>query len=232
MVLIKFMDKLDPNAFVIKVFEHLVNEVKRPRTRYSNRLLPIEKTCHVSDEAIMSTIKPYVERVFREENPTNRPFTYRVEMKVRNNDRLNKDNMKMALVGMVGKGHFVDLKRPQKLLLVEVFTKAAGVAVVDNTIMEKYSGFNIRTVSESFGEPLPPHPDELLQKKSRKDAPKPEESKKEEESAEPEAATMQDQEGADGDKAAEVEKEHEETEPAADGHESDSDSDNGGISLF
>lgn len=231
MVLIKFMDKLDPNEFVVKVFEHLVNEVKRPRTRYSNRLLPIEKTCHVSDESIMSTIKPSVDRVFREQNPTNRPFTYRVEMKVRNNDRLNKDEMKKNLVGMVGKGHFVDLKSPQKLLLVEVFTKAAGVAVVDNIMMEKYSGFNIRTVSDTFGEPLPPHPDEHLQKKGKKDAPKPEESTKE--SEESSAPAMQDQEATEANDTTEVDdKANEETEVAADDHESDSDSDNGGISLF
>lgn len=235
MVFIKFMDKLDPHEFIVKVFEHLVNEVKKPRTRYSNRLLPIEKTCHVSEESLMATIQPGIERVFRERNETNRPFTFRVEMKVRNNDRLNKDEMKKKLVGLVGKGHFVDLKSPQYLLLIEVFTKAAGVAVVDNKVMEKYSGFNIRTVSSTFGEPLPPHPDEMMPKKPKKTA-APEASSEatteEIEKAEEDKTVMQTDDPAEAKEDTEGENIPQESEPAEAHHDSDSDSDNGGISLF
>ena len=161
MVLIRFLDEIDPTAFVPKLFEHLTQEIKKPRTRYSNRILPIEKTCFVSEDKIIETIAPAVERVFREMNPPKRPFKFRVDLKVRNNNVINKDELKRKLAALVGRGHFVDLKSPDKVLIVEVFAKAAGVAVIDNAPMETYKGYNIRRVSETFGEPLPPFPDEL-----------------------------------------------------------------------
>lgn len=168
MVFIRFMDQIDPNAFVIKMFEHLTQEIKKPRTRYSNRILPIEKTCFVSEDKIVETISPAVERVFREQNPTKRPFKFRVDLKVRNNNVIDKDELKRKLAALVGRGHFVDLKSPDKILIVEVFAKAAGVAVVDNSPMDTYKGYNIRQVSATFGEPLPPFPDEVKNKERSK----------------------------------------------------------------
>jgi tRNA(Ser,Leu) C12 N-acetylase TAN1 len=230
MVLIKFLDIADPNAFVIKLFDHLVTEIKKPRTRYSNRVLPIEKTTFVSEDSITSSISPGIQRVFRDENESKRPFKFCVELRARNNDKLNKDDLKRRLVTEVGKGHFVDLKTPHKILLVEIFAKAAGVAVVDAEIMAKYKGFNIRSVSDTFGEPLPPHPDEQQPKKpkapkSSASAPKPSEDSAPSDSAITDVTDAVDDqeeqpETAVGD-TSEI--------PAED---SDSDSDNGGISIF
>lgn len=166
MVLIRFMDDINPSLFIPKVFEHLVNEVKRPRTRYSNRILPLELTSNVSEQSIINAITPSVERVFRTENVTKRPYKFRVDLRVRNNDKLNKEVMKQKLVGVVGKGHFVDLKTPHQVLIVEIFCKIAGVSVVDGVVMEKYHGFNIRTVSDKFGVPL-------TEEKKAKNEPKP-----------------------------------------------------------
>jgi tRNA(Ser,Leu) C12 N-acetylase TAN1 len=236
MVLIRFMDDIDPNQFVIKVFEHLTQVVKKPRTRYSNRILPIEKTCFVSDESIMATISPAIERVFRTQNESNRPFKFRVDLKARNNEKLNKDDMKRNLVSKVGRGHFVDLKAPNKVLLVEVFGKAAGVAVIDFDIMDTFKGFNIRSVSDTFGEPLPPHPDELKAKKIS-NKPSTEASSS---SPAPENKSNEDGESAstsDMDLDEKLNGELEEngnssaSAPAVD-DDDDSDSDSGGISLF
>jgi tRNA acetyltransferase TAN1 len=228
-VFIKFMDALDANKFVIKVFEHMTQEVKKPRTRYSNRILPIEKTCFVSEDSIVSTITPMIERVFVTENETKRPFKFRVELKVRNNDKLDKDELKRKLVTVVGKGHFVDLKTPHKLLLVEVFGKAAGVAVIDFEAMDLYKSFNIRTVSLGFGLPLPPHPDEG--KKPKKDRAS---------SSTPAQPSLSEDQPANSSESREALEEDisegpermEESAPPQTEDGSDSDSDNGGISLF
>lgn len=229
------MDEIDPNKFVIKVFEYLVQEVKKPRTRYSNRILPIEKTCFVSEDSIAATISPAIERVFVKENETSRPFKFRVDLKSRYNDKLDKDNMKRRLVSMVGRGHFVDLKTPNKSILVEVFAKAAGVAVIDFDTMELYKNFNIRTVSAAFGLPLPPHPDELeIKKKLTVKA------SGATTAASPSSSNTTSDEKPSEDTKMETEvvhepesNEQEEVAPVADqGDISDSDSDNGGISLF
>ena len=235
MVFIRFMDKIDPLAFVNKVFDHLTQEIKKPRTRYSNRILPMEKTCFVSEGKIVETITPAVERVFRELNPTKRPFKFRVDLKVRNNNVIDKDELKRKLAALVGRGHFVDLKSPDKILIVEVFAKAAGVAVVDNIPMEAYKGYNIRRVSDTFGEPLPPYPDQVKNPSqaptpshlpaTSADAPQKVESEADNPMEEP-ITTVSDSTEDD----TKVQPDHATVPGVHDGD--DSDSDNGGISLF
>lgn len=241
MVFIKFMDDISPTNFLIKVFEYLVQEVKKPRTRYSNRILPLEKTCHVSLDAIVSTITPAVEKVFKTENEPFRPLTFRADIRARYNDKIDKGEAKKTLAELVGRKHFVDLKNPMKVLIVEIFGKAAGVSVVDNKIMELYNGFNIRTVSETFGEPLPPHPDEIGSnqgKKKKKGSNNAETDNKKDGESVKEEKIEEDVEGKDkeGEEIVQAEEEKQNEEPRAPINvvrdADDSDSEDGGISLF
>lgn len=145
-VFIRFVeDHLDPIEFTNKIFEHIVS-TKQQRTRFSNKILPIQKTGPVSEESIVSLARPYIKKAFHGEQ--NKVYKFKVDLQHRYNDSFSRDNVKKGLVMKVGRPHKVDLKVPDKTIIVQVFNKTCGVSVVDAAVMAKYRGYNIRMVTD------------------------------------------------------------------------------------
>lgn len=100
----------------------------------------------VSEDNIVSIAKPFIKKAFHTEK--GQTFRFKVDLQYRYNDSFSRDELKKKLVMKVGRPHRVDLKQPDKTIIVQVFNKACGVSVVDAHQMAKYRAYNIRMVSD------------------------------------------------------------------------------------
>lgn len=115
----------------------------------------------------------------------------------------------------VGRPHKVDLNKPEKIILVQIFNKACGVSVINADKLEKYRGYNIRMFT-----------DQLLGIKK--------ETKKDNNNSKSSSQTKSKKElEEENEKESKIFKENTEIEFKQVDHESDSESsDSGGIDLF
>jgi tRNA acetyltransferase TAN1 len=134
-------ERIDPREFLQKIFADL-KEGGQPRTRFTNKVFPILKTCHAGKDIIASVAKELIATDFA--NPE-KPLKFKIEYRNRNNTSMKKDIITTTLVKLVGRPNKVDLNNPDKLIIVEVFKTTCGLSVVD---APKFPNFNIRSYTE------------------------------------------------------------------------------------
>ncbi|XP_049849372.1 uncharacterized protein LOC126318605 [Schistocerca gregaria] len=151
LVFINFLDKnLDPIEFVHETLDYVINVTKEPRTRYTNRIIPIQKTCAASENSIAKTAVSLIELAFQRktgEDEKSSGYKYMVELKSRNNNSIFKESIRDLLVSKMDPSHSVDLRHPDKIIMVEIFKKACGIAIIDSKMNNLYKRYNIRTIT-------------------------------------------------------------------------------------
>ncbi|KAH9541296.1 hypothetical protein CY35_14G055400 [Sphagnum magellanicum] len=127
---------------------------KKSRTRYSMRVLPVEVTCYASAAELTKAAEPVMARHF----PTGQDcpsFKYAVVCEARANTKLNKMELIEAVAKLVPKPHSVDLKNPDKTILVQIVKTACAVGVVRN--FKELAKYNLRQLtSQPQPQPQPP----------------------------------------------------------------------------
>jgi len=127
------------------------------RTRFAQRFSPVSASCVANPQEIIILANKLFPAAFDSESDPPKSYRYKIELKIRNHSKIKKDDMIAQLAACVptDKGHTVDLKNPELVILVEIFMSACGMAVVPH--YERYKRFNVAQMVESvhkeqFGE--------------------------------------------------------------------------------
>jgi len=136
-------EELNPVEFVARMLTHVVegNEPKPKFTiEHTNRVVPLEAIFEMTSiNSIVEAAKPILDLHFKDKPETT--FALRVEH--RNFADFKKMDCIDAVAPLViAHNHKVDLDNPDKVVMVQVFKSAAGIAVLPD--YEKLHKYNIK----------------------------------------------------------------------------------------
>ncbi|KAK1251415.1 hypothetical protein MKX07_006894 [Trichoderma sp. CBMAI-0711] len=80
------------------------------------------------------------------------PFTYAIRHTIRNHTALESQAVIKMIAGMIKPEHKVNLKNPDKVILVEIFQLFCGISVVDGREWEELKRYNINMLYGMAGE--------------------------------------------------------------------------------
>ncbi|KKO98943.1 hypothetical protein THAR02_08957 [Trichoderma harzianum] len=109
-----------------------------------------EKSAEAPDE--VEEAKETVKEVVARNAETDAPFTYAIRPTMRNHSILESQAVIKMIAGMVKPEHKVNLKNPDKVILVEIFQLFCGVSVVDGKEWEELKRYNINVLYGMAGE--------------------------------------------------------------------------------
>jgi tRNA acetyltransferase TAN1 len=137
---------IDPATFVEKICQESF-ESKVKNTRYTQKLTPITFSASASIEELSRLAEIVLKPHFHKEEGQE-PYTFAIKVSTRNFNTLTKGEIIQKVAESIGRdhGHKVDLKKYDKLILVECFKNNIGMSVVNN--YEKYQKFNLQQIFE------------------------------------------------------------------------------------
>ncbi|KAK4074155.1 hypothetical protein Trihar35433_3629 [Trichoderma harzianum] len=109
-----------------------------------------DKPKEASDGA--EEVKEAAKEVVTRNAETGAPFTYAIRPTMRNHSILESQAVIKMVAGMVKPEHKVNLKNPDKVILVEIFQLFCGVSVVDGKEWEELKRYNINVLYGMAGE--------------------------------------------------------------------------------
>lgn len=173
LVFIKTRRPIRPEELVERICQECV-ESKVKTTRVTQKLSPV--TYSVSPT--MEELKKLAVRVllphFHQENQ--KPYKFAIQVSRRNFNTLEKGDIIKTVAECVGRdhGHSVDLKKYDKLIMVECYKTNVGMSVVNN--YEKYEKYNLQQIFEkNMGDSELSRVGEKLKEKLKEKKPKEEE---------------------------------------------------------
>lgn len=149
-VFLKTKKPVVPSEFVTNFIQNL--NPKRKNTRFTQKLTPIDSSCSAS----MEEIKKLAQRVLLPHFGNNeKALKFAININRRNFATIDKMDIIKCVAAEVGEPHSVDLKKPDKLILIECFKNNVGMSVVGGAIYEQFFKFNLQQIfekSENDGE--------------------------------------------------------------------------------
>ncbi|KAJ3307196.1 THUMP domain-containing protein 1, partial [Blyttiomyces sp. JEL0837] len=109
---------IEPVSFISRILNDL-DQTKKKKTRFSQRVLPIIDTCSANMDHIMKMANQIIPNYFHKSDDSS--LKYSVIFNRRNNDKITREELIPQLANLVGDRHKVDLKNPDIVILVEVF---------------------------------------------------------------------------------------------------------------
>ena len=116
-------------------------------SRFLVRLIPLQVTCFAGLEEMMTAATGLLEEHFGQGVPNR---TFMIAMKRRNNPGFDRDAAISRLAGAIGARHTVNMKDPERVLLVEVFQSFCGLSVLEN--FSTLRDYNIRQLQDAARE--------------------------------------------------------------------------------
>ncbi|MCO5604008.1 hypothetical protein L7F22_058165 [Adiantum nelumboides] len=132
-----------PNQVVQAILENCIS-TKKYLTRFCLRFLPIEVTCYASTEEVKKMAEPCLVRHFPVVEK-DKAFKFAVVYEARANSSLDRMEMINTVAKLVAQPHSVDLKNPDKTILVQVVKTVCAIGVVSN--YKQYAKYNIRELT-------------------------------------------------------------------------------------
>ncbi|XP_054819156.1 uncharacterized protein LOC129318430 isoform X2 [Prosopis cineraria] len=132
------------------IVQHMVTSAastKKHMSRFILRILPIELACYASEEEISKAIKPLVECYFPLE--TQNPQKFAVLYEARANSGIDRMKIIDAVARSVPGPHKVDLKNPDKTIVVEIVKTVCLVGVIEK--YKELAKYNIRQLTSTKG---------------------------------------------------------------------------------
>ncbi|CAM6105088.1 unnamed protein product [Calypogeia fissa] len=117
---------------------------KKSRSRFCMRLLPVELTCYASTSEVQKAAEPLILRHFPKD-PDQASIKFAVICEARANTNLNKMEFIHAVAKMVPEPHVVDLKKPDKTILIQIVKTACAIGVVQD--FKELSKYNLRQLT-------------------------------------------------------------------------------------
>ena len=132
-------DSLDPVEFIQSLYLSLESS-KEKQTRYTSRLIPIQNTCACTMTDILACTEKLLKPIF-----TDSSLTFSIVVKIRNNSKLDRNNVIEKVAQLVGEQHKVDLTNPQVCIVIQVLQSACGISVIPQYYA--HNRFNIESQS-------------------------------------------------------------------------------------
>ncbi|KAM0954076.1 putative THUMP domain-containing protein [Dioscorea sansibarensis] len=135
-----------PSSFV----QHMMTSVASTRkhmSRFILRILPAEVACYASEEEITKAIKPLIEHHFPTEPPN--PLKFAVLYEARSNTGIERMPIINAVAKSVPQPHKVDLKNPDKTIIVQIVKTICLVGMVEK--YKELSKYNLRQLTSPQG---------------------------------------------------------------------------------
>ncbi|XP_074622918.1 THUMP domain-containing protein 1-like isoform X1 [Acropora palmata] len=145
-------DSKDPADLVHFVLEDIM-KTQCKKTRYCQRLLPISNSCHASMEEMKKLANHMFKKTFLAENV--KPLKFSVMFKSRNNGTVQRDETIAMLASIVensGKGHTVNLSKPDLAICVEIIKNVCCMSVVRDFF--KLRKYNIHEINKEINNNL------------------------------------------------------------------------------
>ncbi|KAI5277154.1 Nop-domain-containing protein [Aureobasidium subglaciale] len=151
---------VEPVSFVRRICEDAAKQNAPKRTRFCNRLSPMSLMGKATEDGLEKVAKEVLAPHFHQEPRVPKKFAIRPT--IRNHNVMKRMDIIQKVASAVGPGHQVDLKNPDLLIMVEVYTSICGISVVPND----YDALKRYNLAEIF-EPTPKE-----QPKKKVEAPK------------------------------------------------------------
>ncbi|EFJ34510.1 hypothetical protein SELMODRAFT_405908 [Selaginella moellendorffii] len=157
-----FIEMVKASIGPVELAESIVRMVastKKSRTRFCMKLLPMEVTCYASAEEVKIAAQPLILKHFPAEAAEGTKFA--VVYEARANTGLDRMTLIDAVAQLVPKPHSVDLKAPQKTIIVQVAKTTCGIGVLSG--YKELAKYNLRQLV------LPPEDEEQKQTKEEEE---------------------------------------------------------------
>lgn len=132
-----------PSQVVQAVVQDCI-QTRKPLTRYCLRFLPIEVTCYASADEVRKVAGLFLSQHF----PVcekDKALKFAVVYEARANTSLDRMEMINTVAKLIAQPHSVDLKNPDKTILVQVVKTVCAIGVVSN--YRQYAKYNLRELT-------------------------------------------------------------------------------------
>ncbi|CAH2353814.1 tRNA acetyltransferase Tan1p [[Candida] railenensis] len=144
LVFIKTRYPVKPETLIQKLVEESASSAQKT-TRFTQRLTPISFSCSATNEELIKLAKRVLKPHFHKEEGQE-PYKFAIQVSKRNFNAIPKLDIIKRIAECVGRehGHSVDLKKYDKLIMVECYKSNIGMSVVDK--YEEYDKFNLQQI--------------------------------------------------------------------------------------
>lgn len=132
-----------PNRVVEAIMENCIH-FKKPLTRYCLRFLPVEVTCYASADEVRKMAEGFLSQHFPVAEK-DKALKFAVVYEARANTSLDRMEIINAVAKLVSQPHSVDLKNPDKTIIVQVVKTICAIGVVSN--YKQYAKYNLRQLT-------------------------------------------------------------------------------------
>ncbi|RLM69590.1 nucleolin [Panicum miliaceum] len=135
----------------VEIVQNMMSSAASTRkhmSRFILRVLPVEVACYASEEEITKAISPLVEKYFPKECPSDHKFAVLYE--ARSNTGIDRMKIINAVAKSVPQPHKVDLKNPDKTIIVQIAKTICMIGVVER--YKELAKFNLRQLTSPESE--------------------------------------------------------------------------------
>jgi tRNA acetyltransferase TAN1 len=142
-------DKVDVTKVGMSIIDKIHN-TQEAQTKFTYRLLPIVMACKAKIDMFKAYSEPYINNLLA----SNKSFTWCMEIKVRNNNSIKKEDFFSFLTNKIGESHTVDLYNPDITVLIEVINDLLCFSLLD--MYNSLCKYNLQGLSSSAKEKCEP----------------------------------------------------------------------------
>lgn len=146
LIFIKTKKPIEPESFIKRICTES-SESKQKNTRYTQKLSPVTFSVSPSVDELKKLSKRVLAPHFHQEKDQ-KPIKFAINVTRRNFNALEKDVIIKTVAECVGRdhGHSVDLKKYDKLILIECYKTNIAMSVVDD--YEQLCKYNLQQIYE------------------------------------------------------------------------------------
>ncbi|WWC63420.1 uncharacterized protein I303_106022 [Kwoniella dejecticola CBS 10117] len=146
-IYINVLPPLSPYKLVRHIMEQAESSA-RTQLKWCKRIIPIDGTTKATVKQLSELAATIVKDGFATDN--DRPIKYAIDTNTRQSDRLERMSMIHTVaeqVTLLDKGHSVDLKNPEKTILLELYKNSIGMSVLED--YERFKKYNPSSIASA-----------------------------------------------------------------------------------
>ncbi|TVY26440.1 tRNA acetyltransferase [Lachnellula hyalina] len=160
---VKVRPPIDPVDFVHRICKEVALKPDAAGTRYINRLTPMTMIGRATEKGLEEVGKTVLGEYFelnkttensedngeikKEEKPERTSYSYAIRPTIRNHNTLKRDVVIKQIASSIADVHKVNLTKPDKVILVEIYQTICGMSVVGDD-WETLKRFNLAELSK------------------------------------------------------------------------------------
>jgi len=133
--------QINPVEFVHRICKEVVSTPRIKRLRYVNRLTPMSLMGKATEKGLDDLCKTVLKDHFQlrgqgeyenqdKASQGQSACSYAIRPSIRNHGTLNRDTVITQIASLIGEKHKVDLTKPEKVIIVEIYQTVCGMSVV------------------------------------------------------------------------------------------------------